>query len=451
MDKKFIYIAIGGFVLLVLVLILAVSCSNKNTKSKASQTLTFWSTEDEKAAFEPLINNFRQTHPGVKINYITKDSAEYLTDSLNEIAAGKGPDVWAIPNSWLPKYSDKLVAMPDKQIASKDKDNAEVYKDTFPSSVYNDNVINNQVYGIPLSIDTLQLFYNTELMYAALQDYQKNHPNDDTSAIGTLLNEGPKNWDEFVQISRLLTKKNGTEITQSAIPLGSSEVVNANDILTCLMLQDGAVMTSPDNTTAQFHTAQNEFGGQPYPGTRALDFFTSFANPNSENYTWNSNISDPMHAFANGKSAMMIGYDKQQSDIKRINPKINFQKIALPQIKETAHPVNYASYTTYVVTKASKNPTLAWSFVASLMDTSNSSQYLNQTKKPPVLLNTIGNSEDYLAVQAKTAKTWFNPDPQKVSDIFKTMIDQTVGGGNAQTAIENAASQVTTLLGKLKE
>jgi hypothetical protein len=50
-----------------------------------------------------------------------------------------------------------------------------------------------------------------------------------------------------------------------------------------------------------------------------------------------------------------------------------------------------------------------------------------------------------------TAKDWYNPNTVKVEQIFRTAIQQVNDGKDAQTALDGAAGQITTLLGKLKQ
>jgi len=449
LDNRRIWI-IGGGVFLILILaivLIATSCSKKNS-STGTQTLTVWNLGDDASVFKQQISDFQSAHKNVKINYVKKDSSGYLSDAIAQIAAGKGPDVWAIPNDWLPKYHEQLVAMPTGKMANskEKKDDVGVYQETYPKVVGSDNIINNQIYGIPLSVDTLSLYINTDIFSAALDNYRKTHAGQNISAMNTILTQGPKNWDDFVTLARLLTQKSGANVTSSGASLGTPDTNSAVDLETLMMLQYGAKMTSDDLSTAQFQTATNVFGGQSFPGTHALDFYASFANSSNDNYAWNSNLGDTLHAFANGKTAMMFGYLSNKDDLKRINANLHYQVVNMPQIKETKNPVNYASYNTFTVTKASKNASLAWDFILFITNTNNANQYRITTKKPTAKLANLDPASPTI-----TAEGWYKPDPDQANSIFKNMISQVNTGKNSQTAIEYAASQITTLLGKLKQ
>jgi len=457
LNKKFIFIGAGGLVLLLIIVLVVTSCGGGGKKSVVGdKTLTIWGLEDP-ALYTNAISDFQTTNPSYKVTYVQKNASDYETAALNEIAAGKGPDVWAIPNNWIPKYQDKLVAMPSTLLENKKtkQSSLEVYKATFPNIVSQDNVINNNVYGMPLAIDSMVLFCNPNILSQTLNNYLNNGGEDTNGTLSQIFTQGPRTWDDFATMTKMITQKSGTNISQSAVALGTStNVNNATDILTLLMMQDGVKMTSDDLSTAQFHTKQNVFGGQDFPGAQALNFYAAFANPSTDLYTWNNSMEDSVHAFAEGKTAMMIGYTADGTNIKRISPDLGFTMLQMPQIKETKNPVNLTTYTTYTVTRASQNSATAWQFINNFTNSNDANAYFNsfynKTNLQPARLTNISTDSNE-GKRILSAQDWYNPDPDKVNPIFANTIQQVNDGKNPQTAIEYAGSQVTSLLGKLKQ
>ena len=450
-NKKFIYIAGGIFLALIIALVILVVVTNRN-KGKKDQVrnniLTIWGVSDDQNALSSTINSFQEDNSDVKVVYVKKDPANYLKDSLAQIAAGYGPDVWVVPNDWMVKYHNQMNPMPEKLIANnkEKKNDLDVYKTLYPNAIYQDNVFDDKIYGMPVTLDMLQLYYNKDILAKTLDAYQQDHPDEQNTNLETIFNSGPQNWDDLVTMISMLTLKNGNNISQSTIALGNTaNITDSADILTLMMLQNGAKMTSDDHLSATFQTKQTQFGSINFPGTSALQFYASFTNPSDKNYTWNNSFSNSVQAFAEGKVAMLIDFESAKADIERLNPNLYYKTSPVPQIKATANPVNIATYNTFTVSKAAKDPNLAWKFVSSLTKVDNNSQYITVTGQSPALF--LGNNDDSL----KTLATWYNPDPEKTPEIFKGAINQVNEGKNAQTAIENAASQVTTLLGKLKE
>lgn len=446
MDRKFLLIAGGAFVVLIIIVVVLVIGSKGKVEPKA-KTLTFWNLNDKETVFKSIIEEF-QTIYNVKIQYEQKNPEDYLSDLLNEIAAGKGPDIVALPHDFLPKYHQLLLALPSGKMADKKqkKTDIDIFKETYPDVVGQDSIISGNIYGLPLSIDVLKLFYNPEL-FSEARDEARKKDEEIADDLNRLLNSGPQNWDEFNQLATFVTKKSGDNLIRSAAALGTADNIPSSvDILTLLMLQNGAKMTADDFSSALFQTNENVFGAPTPPGTKALEFYTGFANKENKNYTWNSSMPNALAAFAEGKTAMMIDYSRQEKEIKRLNPNLDYNMIDVPQIKATKNPLNYASYLVYGVGRNSPNAALAWDFIIFTANSQNASFYTTETKKPAARLDKIDSNDAVLSAQS-----WFKPNPEKADEIFRAMIKQVNAGQSAQSVIEAAASQISNLLKELKE
>ena len=101
------------------------------------------------------------------------------------------------------------------------------------------------------------------------------------------------------------------------------------------------------------------------------------------------------------------------------------------------------------VPKSSKNQLAAWNFISYLTDPTRLVLYYTKTGLSSPLINI--KTDDFPAYQDNFATSWYNPDPAKVTDIFKTSANQALAGDNPQTVLEGAAAQITTLLGLLKK
>lgn len=391
-------------------------------------TLTVWRTEDSEEVFRPIIRSFQSTYKGVKIRYIKKDPEEYEIESLNALAAGKGPDIWSIRNDWMGRHFDKLIPAPEKAIS------VAAFQRNFVPVVSQDAIIDGKIYGLPLSIDTLALFYNPKFFREAE------------------IEEPPATWDEFLNVVKKLTKKEKEKIIRAGVALGLAENVNRSvDILSTLMLQNGTVMVSPDHKQAQFNLPLTKVTGEKfYPGRSALEFYTSFANRQKEIYTWNAEMPNSLEAFMSERVAMIINYLSAAQYINQIKPEFSFRFAPLPQIKGASPPVDYASYYIETVTKNSQNPEIAWEFLKYIAE-EGSRDYLEATKKPSPRAREIekeraGRSDPW-NFQAQTAQSWYKPDWLKVNQIFGEMIDDvTKRGISSQQAIDNAAIKITNLL-----
>jgi len=451
LDKKLIFI-VGGGLILVIIAVIAIVLMNKKPgqitgPASNAKIITVWDYNNEKAAYDNFFTKFQQATK-YKVEYVSKDKTTYIQDTIDAIAAGTAPDVWIVPSDLLPNIKNKIVPMPTGKIAntSKKQSDLEVFSNVYPKVVYENNVLDNQIYGMPIAMDTLKLFMNYDLLSQTISQYRRENSKDQVAIeVQDILRDDPKNWDQFVKMVRFFEKVRGDKFART-VAMGTSENVNqATDLLVLLMQQNGVKMVSDDLSTAQFHTAQNIFSDINYPGTKALEFYASFANAKNENYAWDATQANSVRAFAEKKVAMMFDYDTVKSQISNISPNFTYKTLDVPQVKETLNPINIARYDTFVVPKSSKNQKLAWDLILFAYDTRNVNAYYNITKKKQVKITQDKTNP------ALTAKSWYNPDPIKVDEIFKTAIKQVNEGKDAQTAMDGAGGQVTALLGKLKQ
>lgn len=414
MSKKIIALALIG----IFILGSGFGCKTVDKETQEAMqpiTLTYWRVFDGPDAFQEIINKYKGIHSNVTINYRKLRYEEYETELLNALAEDRGPDILSIHNTWLRKYQNKLMPMPASITMAYPVEKGSIkkeivpelrtiksptlreLKDKFVDVVYSDVVLDdNQVYGLPLSVDTLALYYNRDLLNNAG------------------ITDAPRYWNkEFQQNVKKLTKQDPvTGIVQSGIALGgSSNIERYSDILAVLMLQNGAIMM--DGKQVLFNTIPAATKDTKYnPGLEALRFYIDFSNPGKEVYSWNETLPNSLELFANGKLAMMFGYSYHLATIKAQAPKLNFSVSRLPQIEGSQYEVNFANYWVETVSKKSKYPNEAWDFVIFASKEEQVQSYLTKTKKPTALRSLLTTqSEDneigVFASQLLTAKNWY--------------------------------------------
>ena len=422
-------------------------CSKKST---TTPTLTVWHLFDDPDSMTEIIQGFEQTN-NVKVNLVTKDLANYENESLQSITTGQGPDVWMIRNDWIYKNKDRLTPLPENLI-KKSKGEKRTYvqllQDNVVPAVTQDVVIDNQVYALPLSMDTLAIYFNrtrgTEILNQ-LSDEQKN----------AISKQPITTWDELISVANALTTKTGNNISVSGLAMGAANVRYSEDILSAIMLQNNTKILSEDLQTATFNLPDKTASGEIiYPGKNSLDFYTSFTNPSSDHYTWNSGLPDSVDAFVQNKVAMIFGYQFTQEEIKQKAPGLDFQIIALPQVKGATKAIDYPSYWTQAVPKFAPNQDLAWQFITYF--DRNVGKYLKKTghasydKNSDLASKTIPERDSYQYVfdlQTQTAKSWSKgPIPDQLKDIFNGMISAVNSGISPTNAIDKAATDTTSLL-----
>jgi len=298
--------------------------------------LEIWGVVDESLVYNDIINQYKKlnTHVG-EIKYKKFSQDTYKKELIDAFAAGNGPDIFLINNSWLPSFENKLQPAPSPLMNEQDM------KNNFPDVVSSDFMDAGQVYAAPLSVDSMVLYYNRNIFNAA--------------GIVT----PPTDWVEFQDDVRKITKLNANgNFSLSGAAIGSGTNINrAADLLSLIMMQNGAQFPTEKGMQAKFDEgAVGPDGRVTQSGEKALAYYTQFAKLNTsigatnEYYTWNNRQHYSVDAFAEESVAMMFNYSWQMSNIKSKNPKLNFSVAPLPQVN-AAKPVSYANYWGYAVSR----------------------------------------------------------------------------------------------------
>ncbi|OGN08032.1 MAG: hypothetical protein A2750_00995 [Candidatus Yanofskybacteria bacterium RIFCSPHIGHO2_01_FULL_45_42] len=434
-GNKLIYVLIGlGVLVVVLIFIVIIGGIGKQP---AKVTLQLWGVFDERSAYSKAISDFKKQYPNINVTYTRQTAEDYEQKSLNAFAAGSGPDIWMIHNVWLPKHQDKLRPQPKSLKGYKLKPITTIqFKEQFVDAAFKDLVSGGQIYALPLYVDTLALYYNKNLF----------------NSVG--ITRPPKIWKEVNADVEAVTRLDANgNIIQSAAALGTASNINrSTDILAALMLQSGVQMTNSDNTGAAFAKAV----GQQNVGQIALEYYTDFTNPSKRTYTWNSGMHYSVDAFIEGSTAMMFNYSHQIPVIRQKAQRFDFGVAAFPQLDLTDQ-TNYASYWAPAVPLASKHPNEAWLFINFLASKDPATNYLVATNRPAARRDLIEaqKTDDELgifALQALSAKSWYQVDSSAVEKIFADMInDVNFKRRSVRDALVNAESRVNVLMQKARK
>ncbi|MEI7750199.1 MAG: extracellular solute-binding protein [Candidatus Moraniibacteriota bacterium] len=290
--------------------------------------LEIWGSLDDSDSYQPIMNDYQQKYAKSHVGSVIyrKVTAEtYRADLLSAFAEGNGPDAFLIRSSWLPLFKNLIAPAPAYEISERE------FRDAFVDVAANDLVSDGKIYGIPMSVDSLALYYNKDLFNAA--------------GIAS----PPSTWDDVAADAKLLDSiDNSGNIRQSAIALGTAKNINrSTDVLLALATQYG--MTPAANGFS------DEVNLSSPPAWKALAYYSGFAKLGSSQYSWNANQHYSVDAFYEGNLAMMVNYSWQIDAIKKKNAKLNFGVAPLPQIAGAA-PSNYANYWVLVVAKHKNEP-----------------------------------------------------------------------------------------------
>lgn len=327
---KFIAPIIGGLAVLGLIIFVisrifsGVKPSVKTTTKAQAITINYWGLWETPAIMKPVIDAFEAANPGIKVNYQLQSQQDYQDRLQTAIAGTTPPDVARIHSTWLPLFIKNLLPAPANTVSA-----TEIQTNFYPV-VANSVVISGQVYGVPMNMDGLVLFMNTNMLKQANLS-------------------GPTSWEDLRTIAKTLTIRDPltSKITRAGVALGNTTNVRLwPDILSLMLFQAGANLLNPTGKEV----------------TSTLSFYTSFAQPGQ---FWDDTLPDSVVAFANEKVALIIAPLWVVPEIQAINPTLIWQTAPLPQLPGV-DPVSWASMWIETVPKNSPHPQEAWKLVSFL-------------------------------------------------------------------------------------
>jgi len=416
-------------------------CGCKEGATPVVDQITVWGLWDDSEVYAKYISEYKKSHGNVKEIIYKKfpcnetECYDYLREVVQGLAAGNGPDIFMINNTWVPAQKDKMLpADTANDILTKQGKtkimNLRDFGDAFVPVAKKDLVSKDsdgqeRIYGVPLWIDTLAVFYNRDIFnMAGLTPPPKNWTWQPNASQGA-------NFESYV--SKMTKIDEYGNITKAGAAIGyGANVHRAPDILAALMMQMGSPVVT-DDWSAVFNDRIASSNGATFtPGEAALSFFTKFSNKSQASYTWNKEQWQSIDDFTRGHVGMMINYSNQIKNIQFKVPNLNFGIAPLPQIAENTKPVNFASYWAMTVSKqaaSSDQKTIeCWNFLKYLTDKEQSEQYVAQTGRISPRLDLIEKQKEdqwlgVFADQAISASSFPEANNARIGKIFEDAIN----------------------------
>jgi ABC-type glycerol-3-phosphate transport system substrate-binding protein len=450
---------------LVLVLMFSFTLTACRTKEPVAKDktyegveLTYYKMFDDSEVFDGIVLDYQASHPGLQIHYKQfTDFQEYQRVILNEMAEGEGPDIFSMQNTWFASNHKKISPLPY------DKGSPDDFEGLFVDVAAQDLVLTNsigerQVYGLPLTVDTLALYYN------------KNHFEDKIPTRGQPSDTWQGIKEDVVKLNKY-DEDFSSLLEVGGIAMGRSDNISrAVDIYYLLLLQHGTDFYNENMSQATF--AGQHLGALAFPGLEALDLFTGFADSDNLHFSWSEYLVDDdseekeVEAFAKGRVSMFVGFSYSYDDI--VN-QINLLKadgengideddirIAfIPQLEDpdvsTDKRVTYANYFAETVSRNSQNPDLAWDFLIELTKKENLEHYFDKTNKPTSRRDMIEDQKKHpiygvFASQIGFAESFPIIDYYTYRDIFSIVINNANLAGIEKSNLLDAQNAVSAML-----
>lgn len=397
-----IIIGIFAFVIVIGLMMFSGLIEIGGSSQNAKGTVRIWGTLPY-----PVMQKYteRLNTADVKVIYEEQDPVLYETDLINAFASGVGPDLFIMPHEDILRHSDKLLEIPYSNYPKRDYttryvDGANIFLGT------------KGVKALPLVVDPLIMYYNKHLISSAF------------------LLDVPEVWDEFSQFALELNDitSNGV-IEQSAVALGTyNNNPHAKKILSALLLQNNNPVVSLNSFGNQYMSLLSESEGLSDASAQVASFYTSFADKNNQNYSWNESLNSSLDAFIAGDLAIYFGPASELDSIRRKNPNLDFDVSLLPQVRDTKRKMTYGSFLGIAVSKHSRFSTAAINTAAQLAGNPISGELAADLKMAPPRRDLLGNKpelayENLIFNSAIISGAWIDPDPENTSSVFSFIVE----------------------------
>lgn len=292
--------------------------------------IDFWGLGSEGEYVKKLIPRFEAENPGIKVRVQMIPWTAAQEKLISAFASDNLPDAFQLGNTWIPQFAQlEGIIQLDDFIGKSDVIKTENYF----YGIWDTNVLDTMVYGIPWYIDTRLLFYRTDVIQKAG------------------FKSPPKTWDELHSLSKRIKEiYKGEE--KYAIYIPTNEWSN----FIIFGLQNDAEILKDNNTYGNF--SSKEF-------TQAFDFLINFY---KENLTplGVSQVTNVYQAFAEEYFSIYISGPWNIIEFKKWMTgelKDKWMTAPLPAPNENKKGVSLAGGSSLVISKKSKHKTEAWKLI----------------------------------------------------------------------------------------
>ncbi|HEX3554005.1 MAG TPA: sugar ABC transporter substrate-binding protein [Thermoanaerobaculia bacterium] len=145
-------------------LALMISLASCAPRTDGAVTLRFWALGREGEVVKDLIPDFERRNSGIRVEVQQIPFLNAHEKLLTACVGGVTPDVAQVGNTWIPELTNLRALAPlDERV----RRSAVVAQTDYFAGIWDTNVVDGSVRGIPWYVDTRLLFYRTDLLAAA--------------------------------------------------------------------------------------------------------------------------------------------------------------------------------------------------------------------------------------------------------------------------------------------
>ncbi|MEX0917081.1 MAG: extracellular solute-binding protein [Candidatus Paceibacterota bacterium] len=384
-----------------------------------------WGTAP-RGVMNEIIGDLRRTRDDFdSVEYVEKNPATYYQEFVEALASGTGPDLFMLDQDEILQHENKAVLIPYDNYPQRD------FRNTFiqEGELY---ATTKGIIALPFSVDPLVMYWNRTLFQSAG------------------IANPPEFWDEFLTLAPRLTQRDQAfNIIKSAVALGEYQNVrHAKEILTTLLFQAGTPIINSNLEVV----LDEQFSFSTKPSHAALRFYTEFADPVRDAYSWNRALPESRQAFISGDLAVYFGFASELEGIRNANPNLNFDVAFLPQSRDSGERLTFGSMRALAISRQSENPGGALVVAEVLTSPEVLARYEEFSGLPPVRRDMLAQKtgiahKDTFYDSALVAQAWLDPNPITTDTIFKDMVESVLSGSlRISDAVRTADSELANTL-----
>lgn len=191
------------------------------------RTVRFWAMGREGEVVQQLVQDFGREHPGIRVRIERLPWTAAHEKLLTAFAGDATPDLCQLGNTWLPEFVALGALEPlDERI----RNSAPIDPHDYFPGIWDTNVAEGHVYGVPWYVDTRLLFYRRDLLAQA--GYRA----------------APRTWDEWLRMLVAIKRVVGPQRYAILLPL------NEYEPLVALSLQQEQPLLRDDGRWGNFRS-----------------------------------------------------------------------------------------------------------------------------------------------------------------------------------------------------
>jgi len=316
------------------------SSSSTASTSKTSKTstakvtdITYWNMWSGiyTKMIQGLVNEFNKAHPDIHVTMTSVPSADGDAKLLSAIAAGDPPDVFTEWNPEIGSYAQSGALQPLNKFMTGKYAGVESWLYPIAAAW---GTYNGKLYGLPMSMNTYALYYNTSMLKAIGQSSPPK-------TFAQLMSDQAKEW-----------KVSGGRVTQIGMYPGGSSLGHYACMFDASTYSNGTYDMASNPGSIRLMDWLASFKKYPYSAVSAFDT------------AYGSVAGGSTNPFVMGHEGFRLtGPWDGIDDVPADNPSLTFNVEAMPAPIPSRTGCTYVNGNYNVIPKGAKHPNAAWTFM----------------------------------------------------------------------------------------